>query len=72
MFQFALQDEVDCELECNTLLPQTPSNGHLPVYQLSSRCGLDILFLSKNKNFKKQKKYILDHLNIITFCFVIF
>ncbi|XP_004081320.1 brother of CDO isoform X2 [Oryzias latipes] len=30
------QDEVDCELECNTLLPQTPSNGHLPVYQLSS------------------------------------
>ncbi|XP_015250804.1 PREDICTED: brother of CDO isoform X2 [Cyprinodon variegatus] len=29
------QDEVDCDLECDTLLPQT--NGHLPYYQYSSR-----------------------------------
>ncbi|MED6253852.1 hypothetical protein ATANTOWER_004926, partial [Ataeniobius toweri] len=29
------QDEVDCDLECDTLLPQT--NGHLPLYQYSSR-----------------------------------
>ncbi|XP_027860655.1 brother of CDO [Xiphophorus couchianus] len=29
------QDGVDCDLECNTLLPQ--ANGHLPLYQYSSR-----------------------------------
>lgn len=29
------QEEVDCDLECDTLLPQ--SNGHLPFYRYSSR-----------------------------------
>ncbi|CAN9506305.1 unnamed protein product [Ophioblennius macclurei] len=26
------QDEVDCDMECDTLLPQTVSNGNLPLY----------------------------------------
>uniref|UniRef100_A0A1A7YIX8 Brother of CDO n=1 Tax=Iconisemion striatum TaxID=60296 RepID=A0A1A7YIX8_9TELE len=30
------QDEVDCDMECETLLPQTMSNGHLPVYHYST------------------------------------
>ncbi|XP_024859620.1 brother of CDO isoform X2 [Kryptolebias marmoratus] len=30
------QDEVDCEMECDSLLPQTMSNGHLPVYHYST------------------------------------
>lgn len=30
------QDEVDCDMECNTLLPQTVSNGHLPIYHYNS------------------------------------
>ncbi|KAM6900235.1 brother of CDO [Xenentodon cancila] len=28
------QDQVDCDMECDTLLPQT--NGHLPIYHYSS------------------------------------
>ncbi|XP_072234441.1 brother of CDO [Leuresthes tenuis] len=30
------QDEVDCGMECDTLLPQMVSNGQLPVYHYSS------------------------------------
>lgn len=30
------QDEVDCDMECDTLLPQTVSNGSLPVYHYNS------------------------------------
>ncbi|XP_041670176.1 brother of CDO isoform X2 [Cheilinus undulatus] len=30
------QEEVDCDMECDTLLPQTVSNGHVPVYHYSS------------------------------------
>uniref|UniRef100_A0A1A8LWZ5 Brother of CDO n=1 Tax=Nothobranchius pienaari TaxID=704102 RepID=A0A1A8LWZ5_9TELE len=30
------QDEEDCDMECETLLPQTMSNGHLPVYHYST------------------------------------
>lgn len=30
------QEEVDCDMECDTLLPQTVSNGHLPVYHYST------------------------------------
>ncbi|KAG7526934.1 hypothetical protein JOB18_047033 [Solea senegalensis] len=30
------QNEVDCDMECDTLLPQTLSNGHLPVYHYST------------------------------------
>ncbi|XP_041817181.1 brother of CDO isoform X2 [Chelmon rostratus] len=30
------QEEVDCDMECDTLLPQTMSNGHLPVYHYST------------------------------------
>ncbi|XP_037550259.1 brother of CDO [Nematolebias whitei] len=30
------QDEVDCEMECDTLLPQMVSNGHMPVYHYST------------------------------------
>ncbi|XP_008298953.1 brother of CDO isoform X2 [Stegastes partitus] len=30
------QDEVDCDMECDTLLPPTVSNGHLPVYHYSN------------------------------------
>lgn len=33
---YVLQEEVDCDMECDTL-PQTVSNGHLPVYHYSSR-----------------------------------
>ncbi|XP_056289948.1 brother of CDO isoform X3 [Pseudoliparis swirei] len=29
------QEEVDCDMECDTLLPHTMSNGHLPVYHYS-------------------------------------
>ncbi|XP_047423981.1 brother of CDO isoform X2 [Mugil cephalus] len=29
-------DDVDCDMECDTLLPQTVSNGHLPVYHYSN------------------------------------
>lgn len=32
-----LQDEVDCEMECDTLLPQAVPNGNLPVYHYSTR-----------------------------------
>lgn len=32
-----LKDEVDCDMECETLLPQTVSNGHHPVYHYSPR-----------------------------------
>ncbi|XP_034025245.1 brother of CDO isoform X2 [Thalassophryne amazonica] len=31
-----LQQEVDCDLECDTLLPQTASNGHVPGYCYST------------------------------------
>lgn len=34
---YVLQEEVDCDMECDTLLPQTVSNGHLPVYHYSTR-----------------------------------
>ncbi|KAM9713223.1 brother of CDO isoform 1-T2 [Menidia menidia] len=34
------QDEVNCDMECDTLLPQMVSNGQLPVYHYSSS-GLD-------------------------------
>ncbi|XP_026148399.1 brother of CDO isoform X2 [Mastacembelus armatus] len=30
------QKEVDCDTECDTLLPQTVSNGHIPVYHYST------------------------------------
>ncbi|XP_029978702.1 brother of CDO [Sphaeramia orbicularis] len=30
------QEEVDCDMECDTLLPQSVSNGHLPVYHCST------------------------------------
>ncbi|XP_074478713.1 brother of CDO isoform X2 [Sebastes fasciatus] len=30
------QDEVNYDMECDTLLPQTVSNGHLPVYHYST------------------------------------
>ncbi|XP_037312270.2 brother of CDO isoform X2 [Pungitius pungitius] len=30
------QEEGDCDLECDTLLPHTMSNGHVPVYHYSS------------------------------------
>ncbi|KAM9839153.1 brother of CDO [Aulostomus maculatus] len=30
------QEEVDCDMECDTLLPQTASNGHLPIYHYST------------------------------------
>ncbi|XP_075994279.1 brother of CDO isoform X2 [Genypterus blacodes] len=30
------QEEMDCDMECDTLLPQAVSNGHLPVYHYSS------------------------------------
>ncbi|XP_071769845.2 brother of CDO [Centroberyx gerrardi] len=30
------QEEVDCDMECDTLLPQTMSNGHLPVCHYST------------------------------------
>ncbi|KAM6908113.1 LOW QUALITY PROTEIN: brother of CDO [Lycodopsis pacificus] len=30
------QEEVDCDMECDTLLPQTMLNGHLPVYHYST------------------------------------
>ncbi|KAG7225026.1 hypothetical protein INR49_014481 [Caranx melampygus] len=32
------QDEVDCDMECDSLLPQTVSNGQLPLYHYST-CG---------------------------------
>ncbi|KAA8580758.1 hypothetical protein FQN60_013716 [Etheostoma spectabile] len=31
-----LHQEGDCDMECDTLLPQTVSNGHLPVYHYSN------------------------------------
>ncbi|XP_028289245.1 brother of CDO isoform X2 [Parambassis ranga] len=30
------QDDVDCDMECDTLLPQTVPNGHLAVYRYSN------------------------------------
>ncbi|XP_069369001.1 brother of CDO isoform X2 [Paralichthys olivaceus] len=30
------QNDVDCDMECDTLLPQTVSNGHMPVYHYST------------------------------------
>ncbi|CAJ1082159.1 brother of CDO isoform X2 [Xyrichtys novacula] len=30
------QEEADCDMECDTLLPQTVSNGHVPVYHYST------------------------------------
>ncbi|XP_030625449.1 brother of CDO [Chanos chanos] len=30
------QEELDCEMECDTLLPQMPPNGHPRVYQYSN------------------------------------
>lgn len=36
MYRLFLQDEVGCNMECETLLPQTVSNGHLPVYHYST------------------------------------
>ncbi|XP_054621826.1 brother of CDO isoform X1 [Dunckerocampus dactyliophorus] len=31
-----LQEDVDCPLECDTLLPQGMSNGHVPLYHYTS------------------------------------
>lgn len=31
------QEEADFDMECDTLLPQAVSNGHLPVYHYSTR-----------------------------------
>ncbi|KAM6977662.1 brother of CDO [Aplochiton taeniatus] len=31
------QEEVDCDMECDTLLPQSHSNGHLPGYHCHNR-----------------------------------
>eukprot|EP00066_Takifugu_rubripes_P016907 XP_011606173.1 PREDICTED: brother of CDO [Takifugu rubripes] len=33
------QEEVDCDMECNTLLPQTVPNGHLPVCHYPTSCS---------------------------------
>lgn len=33
-----LQEDVHCDLECDTLLPQTVPNGHLPVCHYPTRC----------------------------------
>lgn len=34
--RLSVQDSVDCDMECDTLLQQP--NGHLPVYHYSTRC----------------------------------
>lgn len=31
------QEEADCDMECDTLLPQTVPNGHLPVCHYPTR-----------------------------------
>lgn len=33
----SVQEEVDCDMECDTLLPQTVPNGHLPVCHYPTR-----------------------------------
>uniref|UniRef100_A0A3Q4AHC3 Cell adhesion molecule-related/down-regulated by oncogenes n=1 Tax=Mola mola TaxID=94237 RepID=A0A3Q4AHC3_MOLML len=37
--QPGLQQEADFDMECDTLLPQAVSNGHLPVYHYSTSCS---------------------------------
>ncbi|CAG04226.1 unnamed protein product [Tetraodon nigroviridis] len=34
------QEEADCDMECDTLLPQTVPNGHLPVCHYPTRVGV--------------------------------